>query len=199
MRRRQPPIEHPNARRSGQSERRATPLTAAALTIALTLTLAVTIIGTPGCDRDKTAEQSENKNNNNNNNNNTKNALNPPAPPRAPTTEELALLAPLTKGSSLAGWEIIRIEGTDRGALRVVCAQKRSLVRLYVALASDDGPAPPAAAGKFAVFYSLKDASAQDGERLATELAAILEKNKDAPPPPGMTPFQPRPPEPISL
>lgn len=187
MRRRPPPIENNNRRYVGQFERRS-------------ILIAAIALATPGiaaCDgRERTAQSTENKNNNNTD---TKDTKNPPAPARAPTAEEMAILAPLTKGSSLGGWEIVRVEGTDRGALRVVCVQKRAVVRLYIALAADDGPAPPATAGKFAIFYSLKDASAEDGERLAAELATILEKNKDAPPPAGMTPFQPRPAEPISL
>lgn len=181
MRRRPPPIEDPGARVAGQFDRRAILLPAIALAFALA--------AIAGCDdRDKNAQLNINPN--------TKNA---PAPPRAATAEEMAVIAPLTKGSSLAGWEVVRVEGSERGAIRVVCVQKRAIVRLYIALAADDGPAPPATAGKFAIFYSLKDASAEDGERLATELAAVIEKNKNAPPPPGMTPFQPRPSEPISL
>jgi hypothetical protein len=126
----------------------------------------------------------------------------------------MALVAPLAKGSSLGGWEVIRIEGTDdRGALRVVCVKERSAVRLYIALAAQNNdnnnnnnnntdaknPEPPATAGQYAIFYSLKDAAPEDGERLAIALAAIVEKNKDAPPPSSMTPFVPRPAEPIWL
>lgn len=124
----------------------------------------------------------------------------------------MAVVAPLAKGSSLGGWEVARIEGTDdRGAMRVVCAKDRAAVRLYIALAapsagdkdvSDDkskSPEPPATAGPYAIFYSLKDAAPEDGERLAIELAAVIEKNRAAPPPPGMTPFVPRPAEPIWL
>src|SRR5262245_33208490 len=48
------------------------------------------------------------------------------APPRAPTAEELAVIAPLVKGSSLGGWEVARVEGTNRGALRVVCRKDRA-------------------------------------------------------------------------
>jgi hypothetical protein len=123
----------------------------------------------------------------------------PPAPPKPPTQAELAILAPLTKGSPLGGWEVSRIEGIDRGALRVVCVKDRAVVRLYVALSVDGGPAPPATAGQYSVFYSLKDATPEDGERLAKELAAVVEKNSGAPPPPGIAPFVPRPAEPISL
>jgi hypothetical protein len=189
MRRRPHPIEDPGARVASQFDRCAILLPAIALAVALA--------ASAGCDdRDKSSQLNTNPNTNQNQNQDTKNV---PAPPRPATAEEMAVIAPLTKGSSLAGWEVVRVEGSERGALRVVCVQKRAVVRLYIALAADDGPAPPATAGKFAIFYSLKDASAEDGERLATELAAVIEKNKDAPPPPGMTPFQPRPSEPISL
>jgi hypothetical protein len=77
--------------------------------------------------------------------------------------------------------------------------KERAIIRLYVALAADGGPTPPATAGQYSVFYSLKDAAPEDGERLAKELAAVVEKNSGAPPPPGITPFVPRPAEPISL
>ena len=123
----------------------------------------------------------------------------PKAEPKPATAAEMALIAPLTKGSSLGGWDVLRVEGVDQGTLRVVCVNGRSVVRLDVALAADGGPAPPATAGKYAVFYSLKDASPEDGERLAKELARVVEKNAAAPPPPGMTPFVPKPPEPVSL
>lgn len=185
MRRHGPPLEDSCVCRGGQFNR-----------IAILLAgLALTGAGTAACE-DRGEAFNSNKNSDSQN---TREPQNAHAPPKAATAEEMAIVAPLTKGSTLGGWDVVRVEGTDRGALRVVCVQKRSVVRLYIALASDDGPAPPAVAGKFAIFYSLKDASAEDGERLATELAAVIKKNKDAPPPPGMTPFQPRPPEPITL
>jgi hypothetical protein len=110
----------------------------------------------------------------------------------------MAVIAPLARGSSLGGWEVLRVEGTDRGALRVVCVKERAVVRLYIALATDGGPAAPATAGRFAIFYSLRDATPEEGERLATELAAVIKKNGDVPPPAGLTAFEPRP-EAISL
>jgi hypothetical protein len=122
-----------------------------------------------------------------------------PSPPKPATPAEAALLSPLAKGSALGGWEVQRVEGIDRGALKIVCVKGRAGIHLYVALASDDGPAPPATAGRYAIFYSLKDAAPEDGERLAKEVAAVVEKNTEVPPPEGMTPFVPRPAEPISL
>ncbi|HZF48507.1 MAG TPA: hypothetical protein VE093_07665 [Polyangiaceae bacterium] len=187
MRGRRPPIGPPSARFEGQFNRRA------ALLAILLLAGGVGLAGAgcEGLDKDQDAKGARGGSG--------APSGRAPAPPRPATAEEMALLAPLEKGTSLGGWEVLRIEGTDRGALRVVCVKGRALVRLYVALATDGGPAPPATAGRYAIFYSLKDATAEEGERLATELAAVIKKNQAAPPPAGMTPFEPRQKEPISL
>lgn len=47
-------------------------------------------------------------------------------------------------------------------------------------------------AGRTAIFYSLRGATAEQGSRLAVALAAILAKNGAAAIPPGMGPYRPR-------
>ena len=125
-----------------------------------------------------------------------------PPKPRPAGPAERALLAPLTEGSPLGGFEVREIHAVSaEGLLRVICVQGRAVVRLNVALAApaDDGPAPPAVAGRYAIFYSLKNASPEEGERLAVELSTVLKANAAAPAPPGLSPFTPKPREPTPI
>ncbi|MBK9263717.1 MAG: hypothetical protein IPM54_28425 [Polyangiaceae bacterium] len=115
----------------------------------------------------------------------------PPATPAGP--DELALVAPLVVGSSLGDFEVREIQAVQRGVLNIVCAKGRSVVHLFIALASDKGPEPPAEAGKYAIFYSLRKGDPSDAERLAKALAEIVGKHSDVPVPKGMTEFVPVP------
>ena len=108
------------------------------------------------------------------------------------TKEELALVSPLSRGSEVAGFVVREIAGMRKGRLRVVFTRKDAVVRLDIALLDPEGPVPPATAGRYAVYYSLRGATPEDGERLAKKLAAAIKKN-DAPPPAGMTTFTPDP------
>ena len=114
-----------------------------------------------------------------------------PTPPRSAGPAELALVAPLVPGSSLAGFGVREIQGVERGWMRVVCVKDRATVTLYVALTDPEGVVPPATAGRFAVYYGLRGAAPDEGERLAKQLAGLIHGNPDAPPPPGMTTFAP--------
>ncbi|MFT3772772.1 MAG: hypothetical protein QM820_45865 [Minicystis sp.] len=114
-------------------------------------------------------------------------ARRPPPPP--PSAEELAILAPIARGSDLAGFEVREIHGVRDGVLRIVCTKKDSLVRLDIALTDDEGPVPPATAGKYAVFYTAKSTLPDDAAKLAQQLAKVLEGHQDLPPPKGMTKF----------
>jgi hypothetical protein len=113
-----------------------------------------------------------------------------PAPPAGP--EELAIVAPLAKGSDLGGYEVRDIRTVRDGVMRLVCVKDDATVRLDVALVDDEGPVPPATAGKYAVYYSLKGSVPEDGARLAQKLAKVLEQHQDAPVPKGMTKFVPK-------
>lgn len=117
----------------------------------------------------------------------------PPAPPPAGPAgpEELALIAPLVIGSKLGDYEITKIHAIHKGVLEIVCRHDRSQVRLSIALLSEKGPAPPAQAGKYAVFYSLRNGDPAEAERLAKSLAEIVEKHSDVAVPKGMTEFVP--------
>jgi len=94
-------------------------------------------------------------------------------------------------GSSLADFEVIEIHAIQKGVLDVVCRKGRAAMRLSIALASDKGPEPPATAGKYAVFYSVRSGDPADAERLAKALAEIVGKHSDVPVPQGMTEFVP--------
>jgi hypothetical protein len=128
-------------------------------------------------------------------------AVAPPAPPpRAagsapapPSSAERALVAPLAPGSDLAGFSVREIRGVEGGVMRVVCVKGKAEVRLDLALADEEGPTPPAVAGRYAVFYAVERATPEEGEKLAKALAKVVEKNAAAPPPAGMAPFTPRP------
>jgi hypothetical protein len=117
-----------------------------------------------------------------------------PPPSAAPLDPaEAAIVAPLTSGSDLAGYKVREIQGVKEGVMRVVCAKDQAIVRLQIALAADEGPSAPATTGRYAVFYSAKGTSPQEGERLAKALAKILEGNAAKPPPAGLAPFKPKP------
>jgi len=107
--------------------------------------------------------------------------------------EELALVAPLVVGSSLGDFEVVEIDAIQKGVLDVVCRKGRSVVRLWIALASDKGPEPPAQAGKYAVFYSVRGGDPADAERLAKALADVVGKHADVPVPKRLTEFVPAP------
>jgi hypothetical protein len=117
------------------------------------------------------------------------------APPPPPSAEELALIAPLAAGSELEGFELREVHGVADGVLRLVCVKQKATVRLDIALADEDGPMPPAQAGKYAVFYGARNALPEDADRLAKRLAKVLATHQEAPPPRGMGKFveKPRP------
>ncbi len=116
-----------------------------------------------------------------------------PEPPRPANSAETAIVAPLTAGSELAGFQVKAVQTSDGRALDVVCQKGAARIVLTVALYGQGGPSPPASTDRYAVFYSLRGAEPEDGERLAKALASVLEANKNVPPPPGLGPFVPRP------
>jgi hypothetical protein len=116
----------------------------------------------------------------------------PKPSPRPAGPAELALVAPLMPGSSLLDFTVREIHAVDRGRLRVVCGKDKAVVRLDVALLDAEGAVvPPASAGRYAVFYSLRGGAPEDGDRLARALAHLIGAHASAPPPPGMTTFTP--------
>ncbi|AKT42587.1 hypothetical protein [Chondromyces crocatus] len=120
------------------------------------------------------------------------------ARPAPASAAERAILAPLSEGDSLGDYEVTEIQGVSpQGAVRVICTRDRATIRLDVALVTEEGPEPPAFTDKYAVFYSLKNAPPEDGERLAQTLVKILKKNESTPAPPGMATFTPKPLPPI--
>ena len=69
--------------------------------------------------------------------------------PRLAGAAELALVAPLVPGSALADFEIAEIQAMSaEGVLRVMCQRGEASVALDVGLVADDGPTPPAVAGR---------------------------------------------------
>jgi hypothetical protein len=113
----------------------------------------------------------------------------PPASSAGP--EELALIAPLVVGGSLLDFEVVEIQALQKGVLNIVCRKGRSNVRLWIALAAEKSPEPPAEAGKYAVFYSVRSGDPVDAEKLTKALAEIVKKHSDVPVPKGMAEFVP--------
>jgi hypothetical protein len=109
----------------------------------------------------------------------------------APGSPERALVAPLEPGASLAGFDVRSISVVEAGVVTLVCARGPRAIRLYVAL--EGGPVPAAVtSGRYAVFYSTGEANGfrdPDGELLAKALAAVLARNRELPPPPGLGRF----------
>lgn len=115
-----------------------------------------------------------------------------PPPPAGPV--ELSILAPIVVGSTSKGWKVEAISAVHEGAIVVSFVEEKGkgAVDLLVVMSAEDEVAPPATAGRYAVFYSVRLALPEDGDRLARVLARAIEKNQDAPVPPGLRPFQPR-------
>jgi hypothetical protein len=116
-----------------------------------------------------------------------------PAPSPPASSAELALVAPLVAGSDLAGFTVREIQGVRNGRLRVVCVKSKARVGLEVALVDPDGAAPPASAGRYGIYYTLRGATPEEGERLALALARVIQVNADAGAPLGLAPFVPDP------
>ena len=116
-----------------------------------------------------------------------------PPPPAGPV--ELGILAPIVVGSTSKGWKVEAISAVHEGAIVVSFVEEKGkgAVDLLVVASAEDEVAPPATAGRYAVFYSVRLALPEDGDRLARVLARAIEKNQDAPVPPGLRPFQPQP------
>jgi hypothetical protein len=114
-------------------------------------------------------------------------------PPAGPV--ELAILAPIVVGSTSKGWKVAAISAVHEGAIVVSFVEEKGkgAVDLLVVASAEDEVAPPATAGRYAVFYSARLALPEDGDRLARVLARAIEKNQDAPVPAGLRPFQPQP------
>ena len=114
-------------------------------------------------------------------------------PPAGPI--ELGILAPIVVGSTSKGWKVEAISAVHEGAIVVSFVEEKGkgAVDLLVVASAEDEVAPPATAGRYAVFYSVRLALPEDGDRLARVLARAIEKNQDAPVPPGLRPFQPQP------
>lgn len=113
-------------------------------------------------------------------------------PRRSPGDEAVhALVAPLREGSALEGYAVERIDAVHDGVFSVLCTRGDGSVRLDVALGSPGAPPAPAAAGRYAVYYAVHDATAADGERLARALASVLVGNASIAAPQGLSPFSP--------
>lgn len=113
---------------------------------------------------------------------------------RVADAAELAVVAPIAPGSRLAGYEVVRVEGAERGAMRVVCAKGRGVVRLDVALRADAGAEPAATAGPYAIFWGAHNAPLDEAEAVARALAEVVKRNAAAPTPSSLGPWAPPPP-----
>ena len=123
----------------------------------------------------------------------------PPRPEKAPPAgpAELAIFAPIVVGSTSKGWKIQEISAVHEGAItvRFVEEKGRGVVDLFVASPSEDGATPPVTTDHYAIFYSARRALPEDADHLAKVLARAIEKNPTVPVPPGLKPYNARPPE----
>lgn len=99
------------------------------------------------------------------------------------------MVAPLVPGAALGKWTVRSIGAVVDGRMRVTLARDRSVLRLEVVLASDDGPVPPASSGAYAIYYRVRGAEPDEASKLARALAGVIAKNRDVHPPAGMAPF----------
>jgi hypothetical protein len=115
------------------------------------------------------------------------------APPRPPSPEEQALVTKLLPDNKLEDFAVREVHGADHSPLEIVCVKDAARVVLSIARSVEGGPAAPASAGPYAVFYSVRGTGSDEGERLAKALAKRLEANLSAPVPAGLGPFVVRP------
>jgi hypothetical protein len=108
-------------------------------------------------------------------------------PPAGP--DELAIVAPLAPGDRLGDWVVRSVSAVVDGRMRVTLRKDKRLLRLEILLASEDGPAPPASSGKYAIFYRGRGAEPDEAAKAARSLADVISKHRDVRPPPGMTSF----------
>ena len=115
----------------------------------------------------------------------------PPPPPAGPA--ELALIEPLVPGLEHDGWLLRTVSGVQDGVMRLAFEQTKEKGRVVViiALEADDGPTPPATAGRFALFYTSKRVESDDAAALTRGVAEIVRGHKAARIPAGMTVYRP--------
>lgn len=104
-----------------------------------------------------------------------------------PTRAELALVAPLTEGQRLGDAQVIVISRVDHGVVRVISRRGAETIDLAIALASAGDRPAAAKVGRYAIYHYNTAAPSLAASGLVVELATLLRRNVNVPPPPGMT------------
>ncbi len=104
-----------------------------------------------------------------------------------PTRAELALLAPLTEGQRLGDAQVLVISRVEHGVVRVISRRGAETIDLAIALASAGDRPAAAKVGRYAIYHYNTSAPSLAASGLAVELATLLRRNVNVPPPPGMT------------
>ena len=104
-----------------------------------------------------------------------------------PTRAELALVAPLTEGQRLGDAQVIVISRVDHGVVRVISRRGDETIDLAIALASAGDRPAAAKVGRYAIYHYNTSAPSLAASGLVVELATLLRRNVNVPPPPGMT------------
>lgn len=113
----------------------------------------------------------------------------PPPATKPAGPDELALLAPLEAGGTLADWNLQFIGSIHGGRLPLLLEREGVKIRLDVVLASEDAPEPPAKTRRFHVYYRATQPAQEDAQKLARALAEVVAKNGSVAPPPGMATY----------
>jgi len=104
-----------------------------------------------------------------------------------PTRAELALVAPLTEGQRLGDAQVMVISRVDHGVVRVISRRGDETIDLAIALASAGDRPAAAKVGRYAIYHYNTSAPSLAASGLVVELATLLRRNVNVPPPPGMT------------
>lgn len=104
-----------------------------------------------------------------------------------PTRAELALVAPLTEGQRLGDAQVVVISRVDHGVVRVISRRGDETIDLAIALASAGDRPAAAKVGRYAIYHYNTAAPSLAASGLVVELATLLRRNVNVPPPPGMT------------
>jgi hypothetical protein len=122
-------------------------------------------------------------------------ALGPMTFPTPPLKEagpaELALVAPLKKGSKLLDYEVRSITGVEGGVIWVMVKKEETVVYLTIALTAGATSLAPLTVGPYGIYTSALQPPPGDQERLGAALLEVLKANVAAPVPPGLSKYTP--------
>lgn len=114
----------------------------------------------------------------------------------AATADELAILAPLDRGSAVEGWTIEQIDAIEAGALVVHVTRGGSRMSFPIASSLGNRIAPPIIVGPYSIYMTNLHgdlATSDAAMAVAHALEAVLSANSHVPVPATLAPYAPDP------